>query len=283
LPSPDSDDFVRVAFPEVVWQTKASAWFARHTVFRVEEFIGSYAEVGRSRRAAVLALQYYVRKGQLLNLRRGLYAVEGTPPDPLLIASRLTKDAVLAYGSALWFHKLSPGEDLCAAVSRSTAATFDYRNVTYRVVPAPLSLNGHEKSGVHHVHHLELPVSVTTLERTFVDCLDRLNLGPGVGAIFQAFNDCEQELDPDAIADHAERLQNRVCAARVGLMLQSHRVHRSARDALRRLYRMRPGSPTYAVPGAQDCFFVARWNVMIPRPLYNRLHAVCAPGWNANV
>src|SRR5581483_2897389 len=145
--------------------------------------------------------------------------------------------------------------------------------------PKALAASANPRAGIITSKHLGQRVEVTSLERSFADCLDRLDLGPGFNETLEAFNATETALDANAIADHVERLDSRICAARVGMMLQSHPTYRTQRDVLRRLHRLRPKSPAPVIPREPDTWFVSNWNVMLPRSIYRRMVATCGPFW----
>lgn len=87
-------------------------FFARHLVFRYEEFVVAHTDSGkRSRQTSATVLKQHVAAGNLLHLRRGLYATvprdlspEKVQVDPYLLAANLAEDAVVAYHAALQFH-----------------------------------------------------------------------------------------------------------------------------------------------------------------------------------
>lgn len=87
-------------------------YFARHPVFRFEDFAAAHqADGARQPAASKAALQQHLRAGHLVHLRRGLYAVvprgasaDELRVDPFLLASRLAPDAVIAYHAALQLH-----------------------------------------------------------------------------------------------------------------------------------------------------------------------------------
>ena len=91
---------------------KHEAFFRRHSIFTGEELaahLASRGNVGERGQEALLA--YYTKTGRIVRVRGGLYAVvppgsdpASYPVDPFLIASRLTKDAVVSHHTALDFH-----------------------------------------------------------------------------------------------------------------------------------------------------------------------------------
>ena len=88
------------------------SFFERNPVFTTKEF-AAYLQSQRrgSKKTLESLLRYYMGKGRLLRVRRGLYAVVpvGSDPenyqvDPYLIASKMADDAVLGYHTALQFY-----------------------------------------------------------------------------------------------------------------------------------------------------------------------------------
>jgi len=79
-------------------------FFLANPVFRFEDFVAVHAGSGdRSRQTSATVLKQHVRAGNLLHVRRGLYAVvpRGISPDSFqvsgyLLASRLSPDVVIA-------------------------------------------------------------------------------------------------------------------------------------------------------------------------------------------
>ena len=91
---------------------KLRPFFRTHPVFTVEDFAGFLSsDETHNLRTQESLLAYHVKAGNIVRVRRGLYAVvppgasaETYPVDPFLLASRMTNDAVLAYHTALEFH-----------------------------------------------------------------------------------------------------------------------------------------------------------------------------------
>ena len=94
---------------------KLDTFFARNAVFTVDDigrFLSAEDEGNRETRDALL--RYHQERGRIVRVRRGLYASvpigsdpHTFPVDPLLVASRLCDDAVLAYHTALEFHGIA--------------------------------------------------------------------------------------------------------------------------------------------------------------------------------
>src|SRR5258706_1624697 len=100
---------IEYLYKRITATMKPTDFFARHPVFRFEEFREAHQSKGtRSSEATRSVLKQHVAAGNLINVRRGLYArVPETADaatfrvDPYLVASCLAEDAVIAYHSAL--------------------------------------------------------------------------------------------------------------------------------------------------------------------------------------
>ena len=123
---------------------KLEHFFNRHPVFTGDELAAFLATEGpRNSRTQEALLLYHVKSGRLVRVRRGLYTVvppgasaASYPVDPFLLTSRMTKDAVLAYHTALEFHG---------------KAYSVYEHFTYlSAAPArPVSFRSHQFKGGH--------------------------------------------------------------------------------------------------------------------------------------
>jgi putative AbiEi antitoxin of type IV toxin-antitoxin system len=88
----------------------ALTFLFNNQIFTIEEFRSA---LGMNKRNNTLKnlLNYHVRKGHIIRIRKGLYYTipKGADPkthpiDPYLIAGKMTPDAILAYQTALGFH-----------------------------------------------------------------------------------------------------------------------------------------------------------------------------------
>ena len=91
---------------------KLHTFLSQHDVFTVEEldlFLAKEGSGNPNTRKALLT--YYRKQGRVIPVRRGLYAVvpfgfspDSSPVDLYLLASKMTKDAVVGYHTALEYH-----------------------------------------------------------------------------------------------------------------------------------------------------------------------------------
>lgn len=101
------------------------------TLFSSQEFRRA---CGLTEASAKFLLIRYVKKGWILRLkaRRGLYALDGYPPDPWQVANRLVRPSCISLATALSFHGIIP-ETVSAvtSVSPQSSRTFQAMGRTF--------------------------------------------------------------------------------------------------------------------------------------------------------
>lgn len=130
----------------------------------------------------------YIRKlleeGKLQRIRRGLYAVipptadeREYVPDRFLVASKLRDNYYLGYHTALEFHGCAYShfnEVQIAVRKKDRFDPFQYTDLEFRpVIVQNTDLGVEEKEYFGH------RVKISTKERTFIDCLDRVKYAGG--------------------------------------------------------------------------------------------------------
>lgn len=253
-----------------------------HPVFTVEEFDALQRARGSkssATRKTILARQE--GRGRVVRVRRGLYAAvpvgvtpENAPVDPYLVASRLASDAVLGYHTAAEFH--GKAYSVFCEVQYLTslpARPFSFRTLRFRPVRVAKAVRaqGAERYGVEVHRRNGLEVAVTSVERTAVDLLDRLDLSGGFEEAWR-FLEGAGYLDLDLVVSYVELLRNATTAAKVGYCLEELRDTLAvAPAALERLERLRPRSPQYIRRGRRTPQrFSPRWNLVVPASVAER-------------
>ena len=261
---------------------KSAAFFHRNRVFTHAEYLAACAnEQSHSRRTQDSLLAYHVRKGHLLRLRRGLYAViepgsgpQSQPVDPFLVASKLTEGAVLAYHTALEFHgrAYSVHEQFTYLTDR-TVKPFRFRFQVFRPVPFPRALTTRAKQlfDVQSQDRSAATVQVTSLERTLVDVLDRPDLCGGWEEVWRSL-ELVEFFALDRAVEYALMLNNATVAAKVGFFLDRHRKALMVEEKhLRPLKESRPKSLHYMERRRRQKNRVVReWNLVVPQRILDR-------------
>ena len=254
----------------------------RHAVFTVDEldrFLSDRGSRNTSTRNSLLA--YHRKLGRLVHVRRGLYATvpwgmdsASMTVDPYLVAAKMTKDAVLAYHTALEFHGRAYSTHwrlFYVSASKSLPLTFQSHEFRGAPMPPPLLAKGEEMFGVTRHNRSGVELRVTNHERTLVDALDRPDLTGTWEEIWRSLESVEF-FDLDQVIEYTRLLDNATTAAKVGFFLEQRReplmVEEAHLDALRKLC---PQQPHYLTRGRpKGCQWVKGWNLMVPTEILNR-------------
>ncbi len=227
-------------------------------------------------------LYHHNKKGRIILIRRGLYYVvppgataENCPVDAYLIASKMSEDAILAYHTALGLHgnAHSVRYELQFMTKSRPKKPFVFRDYIFHAVSIPSALVKVKKNhfGVMTIERLGVKIAVTTLERTFVDMLDRPHLTGSWEEIWKSFESIEY-LDINQVIEYALLLSNRLTITKVGFFLDSHRDQFRVTDSqLKILHEHSLQRPRYLErnpKGPQK--LIHAWNLIVPMALHER-------------
>jgi predicted transcriptional regulator of viral defense system len=254
--------------------------FTKQAVLTLDEFRAcldrAYSPNKRSREAI---LSYHLRKGHLVRIRRGLYAVvppgsnpETCPVDPYLVAGKSAQDAVLAYHTALEIQgKAHSVFERYLFQSNKPVRPTTFR--TYRfecsLFPKPLRDKHREHFATTTIERSGVNLRVASLERTLVDVLNRPDLGGGWEEIWRSLESVEF-FDLDLIVEYVRLLDNATTAAKVGYYLERHAESLMVENQhLSPLHELRPKQPHYLQRGKSGKL-VNNWNLVVPTSLVER-------------
>lgn len=190
------------------------------------------------------------------------------------VAGKLTRDAILAFHTALEFHghAHSPTHEFFYLTNLG-ARLLEFRGQQFKAVhpPAALRRKRAELVGVLTAERMGIGVRVTSLERTMVDVLDRPHLGGGWEEIWRSLEGVEF-FDLQEVAEYALLLGNATTIAKVGFFLEQHK------DALmveeRHLDRLRKHGPRvphhFSRRNRRSGKLVAGWNLIVPPEVLER-------------
>ena len=261
---------------------KLNEFLTQHAVFTVDELDRFLSERGSGNpNTRKSLLTYYRKQGRIISVRRGLYATvpfgvdpESSPVDPYLVTAKMTPDAVLAYHTALEFYGKAYSlytKYLYMSTRKSLRLKFRSYEIRGVSVPHPLRVKSKEIFGVNCHRRSGVDLRVTTLERTFVDVLDRPDLTGSWEEIWRSLESVEF-FDLDQVVEYALLLENATTAAKVGFFLEHHKETLMVDDAhLNPLRKLRPRQPHYLIRGKRKgCRWVKDWNLMIPADILDK-------------
>lgn len=258
-----------------------SKFLASRQIFTIAE-AQTHLQVGKDNRTLKNLMSYHLKKGHIIRIHRGIYYVVpvGTSPeecqaDPYLVCSRLAPDAILAYHTALafWGKLHSVRNDFVYSTQKKVKSRFIFQSFSYKGVSLPKNLVRHHSLdfSIETSYYLSHQLRVTSLERTFVDILDRPALTGDWEEIWRSLEAIEY-LDLDTVLAYAVLLENASTIAKVGLFLELHKEELMVEeDYLKKLSQHISQKPHYLdrnSKGTQQ--LVKRWNLIVPRVLLER-------------
>jgi predicted transcriptional regulator of viral defense system len=255
--------------------TRTSRFLSTHPVFRLEEFRAECGG-GRSEDTVSNRLRQFVASGRLRLLFLGVYAVtplgqnaETFVPDPLLVASRLTGDSLLAYHSA--FEMLGYARQTFTQTTYLTTGPQRPRHLdqhTFVAVSPPRRLGGEwDRVAVETVERQGLAVRTTCRERALVDCLDRRRYSGGFEELLACVG-ALPSLDFELLERYLVALGHPPLFARVGFVLERFADRLFFDDYWRERFSQRlPASPVYLLRREPGNVLVRRWRLLVPESL----------------
>lgn len=261
---------------------KLNEFLSQHDVFTVEELDFFLSEKGSGKPSTRKALlTYYRKQGRIVPVRRGLYAVipfgslpDSSPVDPYLLTAKITKDAVLAYHTALEFYGKAYSVYTrlhYLTTRRSLPVRFRSYEIRGVLVPRSLCAKGMEMFGIAQHKRSGVELRVTSLERTLVDVLDRPELTGSWEEIWRSLESVEF-FNIDQVVEYVLLLENATTAAKVGFFLEQHKETLMVDDVhLKPLRKLCPQRPHYLIRGKrQGGRLVKEWNLMVPDEILNQ-------------
>ena len=253
----------------------------KNPVFTLGEFKQWLRKRGTNgSRAAESLLFYYVKSGQVIRIRRSLYAVvpQGSDskrfvPDPFLLASSMSQGSVLVYHTALELQGRAYSIfNNFIYQAQLSFHVFSYRNWKFQPIRVPVALQnkGQENFGVITVDRSGMDVRVTSLERTLVDVLDRPIYSGSWEEVWHSLESIEF-FDLDKVIEYVELLEKATTAAKVGFFLEQHRDTLMVEDKyLKAIKKLCPVKPHYFDRKARNGKLVKEWNLIVPQEVLDK-------------
>ena len=153
-------------------------------IFRLSDFVD---KTGMTISSASTTLNRWKKAGVVYKIRRDLYCVKnpvGNIPavHKFEIAGKISNTSFLSYHSALEYHGI--GHQIFNVVmvaGKAAFRSFSFDDCDYQSYVTKIGINGVITSSANP------NIRVTDLERTFVDCIDRVGRAGGAEEIFHCF------------------------------------------------------------------------------------------------
>jgi predicted transcriptional regulator of viral defense system len=248
-------------------------FFRSNPVFTLGQLSSSLGGPERRKRA-LERVKYFVSRGRVKPLARGLYAVvppgvdaKTHEPDLFLVAHALRPDAVFSHHAAL--ELLGAGHSVwhaCTAFTggRRTSLVLGASEVRFVDHPAPLRRRGLESLGVRVVHYRGQALRVTGRERTLLDGFRQPRLVGGLDELVESAAGFGM-LDLDLLTRLLDAYGQRALWAAIGWFLERFaRTFFVTPERLTVFEAHRPRSPQYVPRSLRGGKLVRRWNLVLP-------------------
>lgn len=158
-------------------------FYLSQALFRTQEILDNFT----NERSMQVKLKALTENGRIEKIKNGLYATVNSLTGDIFasrfeIASALFENACVAYHSALEFHGL--GNQMFSEVQVFTEKRYNpfmYNGLEYKFFSYTA------KGGIMRLEQ-NAEIVVTNLERTIVDCIDRIDLAGGLEELVTALN-----------------------------------------------------------------------------------------------
>ena len=229
--------------------------------------------VGNERNAAIL-LYNYSKKGLIANIRRNLYCVcnlasKLPEANKMQIASAVTQTACVSFHSAMEYygfsHQISYEMQIA---SESKFNDFDFDGIKYCYHKQTISL------GVI-VPPADSRIRVTDIERTIIDCINRIDLCGGLEELIRCLQ-VVSYVDELKLTNYLHAFANKSLYKKVGFLLEHYgkQLHLSANFFLLCKEKSR-NITTYLNEEREKCSFDKQWNLYVPDEIktFNEIEA----------
>lgn len=221
--------------------------------------------VGRS--AAAKALLRWQKKGLVRLIRRNMYttidlASDQPTADRYEIASHISPTSYVGWHSALEFHGLGHQVFFNAYVgSESRFNGFEFDGVRFDYCRAPLPA-GPDSGVVVPIGNPAL--RVTDLERTLVDCCDRIDRAGGAEELLHCLDPVVM-LNEDKLRRYLAMYDKAFLYQKVGFMLELIKSQAHISDSLIKLCHERGALHVKRLTNAPDSVrYIGKWKLYVP-------------------
>lgn len=251
-------------------------FFYEHPIFRYEEFEGWKRRQGTTNPSSIhSALRHYTHLERIKLLRRKLYGVitpneskETAFFDPYLIAAKGSIDSVLAYHTALALHGIAYSSfEQFTFITSQKIKPFEINSQWYQPVAIPTGLKNAnlENIGIQILERQGVEIKVTNLARTYVDVINRPDLGGGWEEVCRSISKIAF-LNIEDVISYCLILQNATLVAKVGFFLEQRKgAFAAGVNAIDKLQQFKPTTAQYmGERDKEDHRLVKKWNLMVP-------------------
>jgi len=215
-------------------------------------------------------LRRYKKQGLISQVRRDLYvatdlATKASLAGKFEIAGHITPSSYLAYHAALEYHGLAHQVFYHLYISSNEAfRNFDYDGISYIYCPS--------KSDAGVVRPVtDSYVRVTDLERTVVDCIDRIDLSGGIEELIQCFAIITY-INERKLLEYLDCFNKQFLYQKIGFILGYFQKEMRLSDAFFSLCKSKIGKSTrYLTDTDESDTYFKEWKLCAPENILSFL------------
>lgn len=220
-------------------------------------------EIGNSQSAATM-LWRYQRQGYISQVRRGLYCVNNMATqqpeaNKFQIASAITPTSYVAYHAAMEYHGLAHQVYYDVVVgTKQTFKAFEFYN--YRYAPHRSACSLEIETPIADTH-----IRVTSVERTILDCIDRIDLCGGWEELVNCLRSVTY-LQEERLKSTLEAYSKTALYKKVGFLFEQLQVPAS-QNFIADCRKYAKDSVMYLTSDGTSDTFYASWRLYAPHNL----------------
>lgn len=235
-------------------------------IFHLSEFM---SKTGMSIVSASTMLNRWKKSGLVKQVRRNLYCMNnpvGNMPaaHKFEIACKVSDTSFLSYHSALEYHGIGHQAFNTVMISDKTVfRPFIFDDNDYQSFVSKIGMNGVICSNVN------LNVRVTDIERTFVDCIDRIGRSGGAEELFHCFEGL-YTLDMNKVKTYLTLYNKSHLYQKVGYVLEKLKGQINVPIELIEICRSKGKNSVKDFSRTENCnVFIKEWNLYVPNIIIN--------------
>ena len=217
----------------------------------------------KSKTYAMTILRGYIDESLIVKIRRNLYGVTNLATKHIEanryeVASALTPTAYVAYHSALEFYGVANQVfNTMYVASESRFNSFEFDGLSYMYAKSPINVG------------IETPIMsygirVTSLERTVIDCIDRIDRCGGSEEMLQCFG-MIMHVSEAKMMEVLASYDKATLYKKVGFVLSRFRSRFNISDDFFETCKVRANVGSKALTSYEDCTEYDReWNISYP-------------------
>lgn len=221
------------------------------------------ARIVKSKTYAMTILKGYIEESLVVKIRRNLYGVTNLATKHIEanryeVASALTPTAYITYHSALEFYGMANQVfNTMYVASESRFNSFEFDGLSYIYAKSPTDIG------------IETPIMsygirITTIERTVIDCIDRIDRCGGSEEMLQCFG-MIMHISEAKLLEALASYDKATLYKKAGFVLSRFRDRFNLRDDFFEICKERANVGSKVLTSYEDCTEYDReWNISYP-------------------